>query len=126
MPPLAEEVLWAVVARLLGALATLQESRNWRPQRELDPERVVVGDLPRQLVLGEAALKQRHEIEAAGTEEAEREDGTIAVLREPADLIVEVLLSGRIEDRARDVVELSRRGQARGRGRSFCGARSRL
>ena len=33
---------------------------------ELNPERVVVGDLPRELILGEAALKQRYEIEAAG------------------------------------------------------------
>jgi hypothetical protein len=38
---------------------------------ELDPERVVVGDLPRELCLRERPLKQRHEIEAAGAEKRE-------------------------------------------------------
>jgi hypothetical protein len=64
------------------ALADLQESRNSRPQRELDPEWVAVGDLPRELILGEAALEQGDEVEAARAEEAERENRAVAVLRE--------------------------------------------
>jgi hypothetical protein len=82
------------------------KNRLFRPQRKLHPERVVVGDFPRQLGLREAALKQRHEVEAAGSEEAEREDGAVAVLRKPRDLVVEVLLSGFVEDCPWNVFEL--------------------
>ena len=73
----------------------------------------MVGDLPRELCLRKPSLKQRHEIEAAGAEKLEREDRAVAVLLEPGDLVVEVLLARLVEDRARDVVQLGGSGQAR-------------
>jgi hypothetical protein len=72
----------------------------------------VVRDLPRELRLGEPALKKRHKVKAAGAEKPEREDRAVAVLLEPRDLVVEVLLARLVEDRARNIVQLHRSRQA--------------
>ena len=54
----------------------------------------MVGDLPGQLRLQKATLEQGDEIEAARAQKVEREDGAVAVLGKPGDLVVEVLLTG--------------------------------